>query len=161
VVIGLMVLARIDTAFLAVVLGLNELRKSQRIGLGTMLARGAVLGVAALAVSSPWWIYNTVYFGSPMPTSGAAQQILAIDLQRFEDGIWALRLVAVPWLFLGYYEGNCIPVDLAWPFHASFEVCLPSYYIDWPLAKSGVALVTLTGIVRTVLLVIAAILLWR
>src|SRR5262249_526994 len=101
VAIGLMALARIDTGCFAVVVGLTGLRKSLRLGFGTMLARGFVLGLAALVVSSPWWIYNTVYFGSPMPTSGTAQQIWALDWLRFEDGFWALRLVSFPWLFLG------------------------------------------------------------
>lgn len=102
--IGLTVLARIDAAFLALALGVNELRRSWRRGGATMLARGAVLGGAAFAVSSPWWLYNLVYFGSPMPTSGTAQQEWALEALRIEFADWALRLVAVPWVFAGAKE---------------------------------------------------------
>ncbi len=103
--IGLMVLAQIDSAFLALILGLNELRRSWSRGPATMLARAALMGGVALAISSPWWIYNTVYFGSPMPTSGTAQQDWALEWLRLKYAEWALRLVAVPWIFAGAHEG--------------------------------------------------------
>jgi hypothetical protein len=113
--IGLMVLARIDSAFLALILGLNEMRRSWSRGPVTMLARAAVMGGTALLVSSPWWIYNTLYFGSPMPTSGTAQQAWALEWLRLEFAEWALRLVAVPWIFAGAYEGTGA-VSIPWPF---------------------------------------------
>ena len=116
--IGLMVLARIDSAFLALILGLNELRRSWSRGPVTMLARAALMGGVALAISSPWWIYNTVYFGSPMPTSGTAQQDWALEWLRLEYAEWALRLVAVPWVFAGAYEGTGA-VSIPWPFGAA------------------------------------------
>lgn len=141
--IGLMVLARIDAAFLALVLGLNELRRAARAGVAAMLGRGAALGGAALLVSLPWWVYNTVYFGSPMPTSGTAQQAWALEWLRFEFADWALRLVSVPWLFAGAHEGA---LDLRLP---------------WPLGPAGAIQITATGVLRTILIAAFAWLLWR
>jgi hypothetical protein len=138
VLIGLMVLARIDAAFLALVLGLNELRRSWRLGVGTMLARAALMGGGALVVSSPWWLYNLVYFGSPMPTSGTAQQAWALEWLRIEFADWALRLVAVPWIFAGAKE---TAID---------------FWIDWPFGPAGRVQLTLTGFVRTAVLLIVA-----
>jgi hypothetical protein len=145
IIIGLLVLARIDTAFVAVALGLNELRRARAGGVAHMIRRGAVLGGAAVLVSSPWWLYNTLYFGSPMPTSGAAQQALDLDWLRFEYAEWALRVVLVPWLFAGAHEG-----DLA--------LNLP---IPEALDPEGYMTLTAIGFVRTVVVVTAALVLWR
>lgn len=71
VVLGLMVLVRIDVPFLVVLLaGLELLRTQGR--LGARVVRAGLLSGIALLVSSPWWIYNHVVFGSLMPTSGQA-----------------------------------------------------------------------------------------
>lgn len=68
VLLGLTVLARIDAAiFVAIVLAFEIWHRRYKTAL--------VAGVMALLVSSPWWIYNLVYFGSIMPTSGQAGQI--------------------------------------------------------------------------------------
>lgn len=141
--IGLMVLARIDAAFMALVLGLNELRRSWRLGIPTMLARGAVMGGTALLISSPWWLYNQIYFGSPMPTSGTAQQEWAIEWLRFEFAEWALRLVSVPWLFAGAKE---TAID---------------FWIPWPFGPAQAIQVTATGLLRTLILAAVGVALWR
>jgi hypothetical protein len=129
-IIGLLVLARIDSGFVAAALGLNELRRARRGGLVHMLARGAVLGGTALLISSPWWLYNTLYFGSPMPTSGEAQQAFGLEWLRFENAEWALRVVLVPWIFAGAHEG-----DLALTLPAPFG--------------GGTVTLTLVGVART------------
>ena len=141
--IGLMVLARIDAAFMALVLGLNELRRSWQLGFTTTLARGAVMGGTALLISAPWWLYNQVYFGSPMPTSGTAQQEWALEWLRFEFADWALRLVSVPWLFAGAHE---TAVDL---------------WVPWPFGPAHAIQLTATGLLRTLILAAVAIVLWR
>lgn len=141
--IGLMVLARIDAAFLALVLGLNELRRSHARGWPTMLARGALMGGVALLVSAPWWLYNQIFFGSPMPTSGTAQQEWGLEWLRFEFADWALRLVSVPWIFAGAKE---TAVDL---------------WIPWPFGPAQAIQLTLTGFLRTLLLVAVGVALWR
>jgi hypothetical protein len=141
--IGLMVLARIDAAFMALILGLNELRRSWRLGFATMLARGAVMGGTALLISSPWWLYNQIFFGSPMPTSGTAQQAWAVEWLRFEFAEWALRLVSVPWIFAGAKE---TAIDL---------------WIPWPFGPAQAIQLTGTGLLRTLVLVAIGVVLWR
>ena len=141
--IGLMVLARIDAAFMALVLGLNELRRSWRLGFAPMLARGTVMGGTALLISLPWWLYNQVYFGSPMPTSGTAQQEWALEWLRFEFAEWALRLVLVPWLFAGAKETAI------------------AFWIPWPFGPANAIQVTATGLLRTAILTAIGLVLWR
>lgn len=104
VLLGLTVLARIDAGFLAVALAGRELWRLRRRGLGMTAARLALLAGMAFLVSSPWWLYNLLYFGSPLPTSGLAQQGWALDAPRLESAEWALRLMAAPWIFLGAEE---------------------------------------------------------
>jgi hypothetical protein len=142
ILIGLLVLARIDAAFLALVLGLNELRRQWHRGPAVTLARGAVLSGAALLISAPWWLYNFFYFGSPMPTSGTAQQAWSLEWLRFEFAEWALRLVTMPWLFAGAQEGA---VDL---------------WLPWPLGPAGTIQVTAIGVARTIILAALAWLIW-
>lgn len=142
-IIGLLVMARIDAGFVAAFLGLNELRRAWRGGLVNALARGAVLGGTALLISSPWWLYNSVYFGSPMPTSGAAQTAWGLEWLRFEDAEWALRVVLVPWIFVGAHEAD---VSLNAPI---------------PFGPAGYITMTATGFVRTIVVLGAALLLAR
>jgi hypothetical protein len=108
-----------------------------------MLARDAVMGGVAVLISSPWWLYNQLYFGSPMPTSGTAQQEWGLEWLRFEFADWALRLVSVPWIFAGAKE---TAVDL---------------WIPWPFGPAHAIQLTLTGAIRTAVLAAAAVVLWR
>jgi hypothetical protein len=144
IIIGLLVLARIDAAFVAVMLGLNELRRAWRNGFSHMILRGAVIGLAALAISSPWWAYNTIVFASPMPTSGTAQQEWGLEWLRLEHAEWALRLVLMPWLFAGAYESS-VSIDLPIPYG-------PAGYMTF----------TAMGFIRSLILLIfvIAILVW-
>jgi hypothetical protein len=140
--VGLLVLARIDAAFVALVLGLNELRRAWPRGLTITLARGALLGGTALVVSLPWWLYNTIYFGSPMPTSGTAQQAWGLEWLRLEHAEWALRLVLFPWLFAGAHEGS-IGVNVPVP------------------AETGYMTMTLMGFLRTAAIAGVLCVIWR
>ncbi len=141
-IIGFLVLARIDAGFVAAALGLNELRRAWKGGLVHMIARGAVLGGVALLVSSPWWLYNTIYFGSPMPTSGTAQQAWGLEWLRFEYADWALRVVLMPWLFLGAHESD-LSLNIPIPF------------------EPGYMTLTAIGFLRTLVLAVIAVVLWR
>lgn len=111
VLIGLAVLARIDLGFLAVALALWALLRGWRDTGVAALLRPAVMALAAAAVSSPWWLYNRLVFGSWLPTSGAAQQHWAFDTDRILEGLWALRVVLVPWIFA--WEAESLATDLA------------------------------------------------
>ena len=68
IVLGFMVLARIDAAvFVAILVILLLYRKQPRAAFAT--------GLIAFLISLPWWIFNWVYFGSLMPMSGQAENI--------------------------------------------------------------------------------------
>ncbi|MBL8701445.1 MAG: hypothetical protein JNK67_23910 [Alphaproteobacteria bacterium] len=103
---GLLVLARIDAAIVVTVLAVAIAVRGLRRGPIDALARGALFGLAALAVSLPWWAFNIVQFGSPMPTSGLAQQGFEITLLRAAFAATALGKVLVPWLYFGSAEGS-------------------------------------------------------
>jgi len=75
-VAGLAVLARVDVGLLVALLGAWQMWR----GPWRALVPAAI---AALLVLAPWWIYCTVQFGSPVPTSGRAEHALA-PLQPFE-----------------------------------------------------------------------------
>ena len=70
VVAGLAVLARIDTLLLVALLGGVQLWRGPR----RPLVPGAIAGAVVLA---PWWIWCTVTFGTPIPTSGSAAHDVA------------------------------------------------------------------------------------
>lgn len=101
--LGALVLARIDAAvFVAVFCAVEFLRggASWAVRFRTCFIAGAV----AVLVSSPWWLYNTLLFGHPMPSSGFAQQDAVFEIERIWTALWALRIVAMPWLFAGAHE---------------------------------------------------------
>jgi hypothetical protein len=103
---GLTVLTRIDAVFLVAALCLRELwRRRDRGAVGALL-RACTLGATAVLVSMPWWLYNLVLFGSPMPSSGTAQQAWAIDWDRIVEAVWALGIALVPWIFAGGHEST-------------------------------------------------------
>jgi len=108
--LGLAVLARIDASFLVVCLALAELWRWRRRSPVRGLARGALLGAMALLVSAPWWAYNILVFGSPMPISGTATQSWAIDGFRFGWFLWGLAMGGFPWLFGGEAEGTLLNI---------------------------------------------------
>jgi hypothetical protein len=111
VLLGFAVLARIDVGFLAVALALWVFVRGWPEGFVSAVARPLAMGVAAIVVSSPWWIYNHVVFGSIVPSSGTAQQSWGLDSERLLEALWALRMVLVPWIFAGASES--LATDLA------------------------------------------------
>jgi hypothetical protein len=76
--LGLLILARIDALFFLLAIAVFELVRFR----AASIPRIAVLGVTALLVSAPWWIYNYLGFGSFLPISGQAESIGAVDLGR-------------------------------------------------------------------------------
>lgn len=74
--LGALVLARIDASFfVAALCALHWLTRGPEADASRRrrLAEAVVLGATAVAVSSPWWLYNKLEFGAFMPTSGTAQ----------------------------------------------------------------------------------------
>lgn len=93
--LGLLILARIDGALLAG--GLCAVLAADRaVPVRTRLARAAGTGGVALLVSSPWWIYNRVGFGSFMPTSGRAQQLWGVFPDRLAAAGNATMMALAP-----------------------------------------------------------------
>lgn len=102
--IGLMVLARIDSVFFAVAVGLYILWRQREHGLVVAVWRAGIVGAIALLVSGPWWLYNLIDFGSFLPTSGKALQGTGIVPVRIHFALWAIRLMFMPWIFFGQLD---------------------------------------------------------
>ncbi len=69
-VLGLLVLTRIDAAiFVFIFTCVFSIKHSKKKALSFV-----ILGTVSLLVSSPWWLYNFINFGSFMPSGGTAQQ---------------------------------------------------------------------------------------
>ncbi|MCW1967957.1 MAG: hypothetical protein KIH69_007535 [Anaerolineae bacterium] len=104
IVLGLMVLARIDAVFLVVLLAGFELFR-QDTPLRQRFLRAAQFSLVAGLVSSPWWIYNLIGFGSLMPTSGSAQS-LPFSPTRIRPMLEALLQNAVPYVHWSGIDGT-------------------------------------------------------
>ena len=96
--LGLIVLTRIDAVFLVIALAGIEAVAARRQGAVRALGRAALLCGVAILVSLPWWAFNLIAFGSPMPISGQAQQLWALDPYRWRWIAWALGQTFAPWL---------------------------------------------------------------
>ena len=97
--LGVLILARIDTSFFVAAILLTtsfELRRD--LGLGRALTRTVLAGVVATCVSAPWWLYNRIVFGHFMPISGQAQQHWAIDGSRLQKMGLTLASFTAPFL---------------------------------------------------------------
>ncbi len=97
---GLLVLARIDTGILVVMLAGALLLARGSGELPRRVLTSAVVGVLSTLVSLPWWLYNVIYFGSFVPTSGRAQQAFALEATRVESAVHAIATAASPLLYL-------------------------------------------------------------
>src|SRR5262249_10983324 len=71
VLLGLGVLARVDVVFLVGAWCALELLSRRPIA--ERLLRAGVVAAIAVAVSSPWWLYNLATTGRAMPSSGQAE----------------------------------------------------------------------------------------
>jgi hypothetical protein len=80
VVAGLAVLARVDVALLVAVLALLQVWRGPR----RLLLPGAIAGAVVVA---PWWIWCTIQFGTPVPTSGSAAHDLATVRPFAREGL--------------------------------------------------------------------------
>lgn len=80
--LGIAVLVRIDAVLLGIALVLLFLRMRWRSASGIGSTDVTWIGVTtliALLVSSPWWIYNILLLGHPLPVSGQSQADLASE----------------------------------------------------------------------------------
>lgn len=99
--LGAVTLARLDAVFLFGAAGLlyGVRALSARTPLPSILAHGALLAVGFSLVLGPYLVWNTVWFGSPMPVSGAVKSSLpelrATLTLRDDMPLGLLSLVAV------------------------------------------------------------------
>lgn len=114
--LGLLVLTRIDAGFFAAIFILFHVaRRWREAGLARAIRHGLALGLPAVIVASPWFLYNLTVFGSPMPTSGTAQQEWGLVGRRWLWLGWALAVAAMPSTWLGRLDeiwGNGIALSL-------------------------------------------------
>ncbi len=111
VLFGLLILTRIDNAIVVVLLVAVALYRFVRDKNTHNLLRMLFVATVALVVSSPWWIYNYLGFGSLMPISGQAQSGFGFDPGRVVSAIYAIAENINPWVFLAKKEG--VVVSLA------------------------------------------------
>jgi hypothetical protein len=153
--LGVLVLTRIDaTFFVAALTALHVLHGDRP--LSSRLGEATVAGLTAIAVSSPWWIYNVVEFGSLMPTSGTAQSAAnpgegGFDASRVIAAARNLLLVATPALYTGDGAGSAslllargavllFVVIAVWRLGRSGGIAAPgSRSVVWALALAGLA----------------------
>ena len=108
VLLGLLVLARIDSVFFVILISIFQLVRPRNSAVKEKVVRFVIVGGTAFLVSLPWWAYNVFDFGSLMPISGKAEESFAFSLERFSTAGGALLHVLVPYLYLGesMFEGT-------------------------------------------------------
>ncbi|MBF0321473.1 MAG: hypothetical protein HQL62_00775, partial [Magnetococcales bacterium] len=102
--LGLLVLARIDTVFLVILLSIQRLFISRGQPLAERLVTAAAMGTTAFLVSLPWWAYNVIQFGHLTPTSGLGLQAWGFVPKRVFHGVDAAATMLTP----HYYDGDFI-----------------------------------------------------
>jgi hypothetical protein len=97
--LGLIVLARIDAAFFVVIVCLGQWLSKRQFSLRQRAGRFLKLATISLLVSSGWWLNNLVKFHSLMPSSGRAEQAWEVSAFRWERVAAALVRGLVPWVY--------------------------------------------------------------
>jgi hypothetical protein len=134
-VLGFTVLTRIDAVFLVGAFCLAHIWRHRSHHLQAA-KETAIFGGTAIAVSSPWWVYNVMLFGSPMPTSGYAQGVhsgtLAYSVSRNLAGLLpALSSLLYPVTYLPnrtlldrYFPGAAVGFSVAVTVVASAAILI-------------------------------------
>ncbi|MBF0454254.1 MAG: glycosyltransferase family 39 protein [Magnetococcales bacterium] len=128
---GIVTLARIDAAIVVMLFGVWQLWGKNRGGKATPLLRFSLVGFGSLLVSSPWWLYNKIGFGSFMPISGMAQTERGWSLSRAEEMLHAIGQDILPWLWLVHRDTTSI----AWG-RTVISICLLAFGGWWWAKKS-------------------------
>jgi 4-amino-4-deoxy-L-arabinose transferase-like glycosyltransferase len=97
--LGLLVLARIDAVFFVLILCVNELLSRRKLRFRERAVRFLELSFPSFLVSSPWWVYNLVEFHSLMPTSGRAEQAWGLSAMRWRIIVVAFERALAPWIY--------------------------------------------------------------
>jgi hypothetical protein len=104
--LGVTVLARIDAVFLVACIILIEVIRFRSEG----IRRAFIIGISSVAVSSVWWIYNYMLFGSIMPQSGMAESLKNVLVENITRASAVLSYIGGLFFFLpGYGVAAWIP----------------------------------------------------
>lgn len=114
VLLGLLVLARIDAAIFVVLWFLFDIWKFRRP------SRTVIAAAIAVIVSSPWWIYNVTTFGSLMPISGQSEAL---------ESLLHINLFTTP---------QVIGDILAVVFYTPYIGLTPSLAVGWGIAMISI-----------------------
>jgi len=104
VILGLLVLARVDAVFLVVVLAAREVLRRR-------VQQAALVAGVAFLVSFPWWLYCYTCFGSLLPTSATAQMNAEFTSDwagRSIYGLSALSQVLMPHVYIHGFVGSLL-----------------------------------------------------
>lgn len=104
ILFGLLVLTRIDAGLFCAFFALMYSLRHRREGLFQSIKGISISAGVATMISAPWWIYNVRYFGSPVPTSGLAQQQFLVSFERIEQALRAVLQNIVPFIYAARYE---------------------------------------------------------
>jgi hypothetical protein len=123
IVLGLLVLARIDAVFFVIFLTIIQLLR--RDAWNKRIVNALCLAGPAFLISSPWWASNIIAFGHLTPSSGLALQDWAPTPSRYLIGVAALVRSLTPQLYLSGPE--------IWPVGiARAAVIGAAVYWTWP-----------------------------
>jgi hypothetical protein len=95
VLLGLVVLARIDAVFFVILLTAIQLAR-RGVGWKERIVDALCLAGPAFLVSSPWWAFNVIAFGHLTPSSGLALQDWAPTRSRYMTSVGALIRALTP-----------------------------------------------------------------
>jgi hypothetical protein len=96
--LGLIVLARIDAAFFVVAACIGRWLPQRQTNWRQWARRFFKLAGISFVVSSGWWLNNLVRFHSILPSSGRAEQAWEVSNYRWERVAAALLRNLVPWV---------------------------------------------------------------
>lgn len=99
ILLGFTVLARIDAVFLVGGIGLAELLRRRIEAIPHLIC----MTLTALFVSSPWWLFNYMQFGSFMPISGQSQSQESVLLENVIRSSAVLTDIISTFFYLPYY----------------------------------------------------------
>ncbi|HEY3874002.1 MAG TPA: hypothetical protein VGM92_00865 [Candidatus Kapabacteria bacterium] len=92
IVLGFLVLARIDTAIFVLIVAALQFRFPKGV------RNAAIIGMASLLISLPWWLFNIMSFGSLMPMSGQSESIYRWSPGMLLDGLDAAMNIVFFWI---------------------------------------------------------------
>jgi len=108
-VLGITVLARIDSSFFVATLVVFEFLRIRR----NRFTKISSLASIPLIVTSPWWMYNYLCFGSLMPVSGQAESLFSSVTENLDHALVNISNILINVFYITYY-GTPTWLHAAW-----------------------------------------------